>query len=72
MEESIFETGTLFGVIEKFSPFLRAVISTGVKSRLDMLTTHFSWATAVDRCVVLPISLLILPVCVSANRSEIV
>ena len=36
-EESIFETGTFRGVIENFSPFLRAVVSTGVKTRLDML-----------------------------------
>ena len=42
MEDSIFETGTFLGVIEKFSPSLRAVVSTGVKTRLDMLTTHFS------------------------------
>jgi len=43
MEESSFETGTFFGVVEKFSHFLRAVISTGVKSRLDgqfLLVNH--------------------------------
>lgn len=43
MEESSFETGTFFGVVEKFIPFLRAIISTGVKSRLDspfLLVNH--------------------------------
>ena len=72
MEDSIFETGTFLGVIEKFSPFLRAVVSTGVKTRLDMLTTYFSWSTTVDRCVSLLIRLSIFLACVSANRSELV
>ena len=45
IDDSIFKTGTFFGVKVKLKPFMRSAISMGLSVRFEMFLTHLSLCT---------------------------